>query len=133
MTTRSSSSSSSESEVEGIRNSAHAGVTEHGQTTGSTYRAASSIVSQTSAVPTGTPYDTVSIGTTNTGFTSATNFTGNTSVSQQQSIGGGIPIIRPPVLQSQENLASAVNQPIRVDVASAQQRTVQSQISPYSK
>lgn len=128
MTTRSSSSSSSstDTETEEIRKVVHAGQSEHG------HRAASSIVSQNSAVPTGTPYDTLSIATTNTGFTSATNFTGNTSVSQQPSIGGGIPIIRPPILQSQENLASNVNQPIRVDIASAQQHTVQSQISPYS-
>ena len=133
MTTRSSSSSSSDSETEEITQGVRGGTAGNLQTTGSIYRAASSTASQNSAVPTGTPYDTVSIATTNTGFTSATNFTGNTSVSQQATLGGGIPIIRPPVLQSQENLASAVNQPIRVDVASAQQRTVQPQISPYSK
>ena len=97
--------------------------------------AGSSTASQYSAVATGTPYDSVSIATTNTGFT---NVTANTSVSQQQSIPGSIPIIRPPALHSeQQSNASAVNQPIRIDVASAnrqyQQSGAQAEISPYSK
>ena len=104
----------------------------------SSYRAESSTASQHSAIATGTPYDTVSIATTNTGFTNATNITANTSVSQQPSIAGSIPIIRPPVLYSEEQSSlSTVNQPIQIDAASAyqqyQQQGIQSQMSPYSK
>ena len=139
---RSSSSSSSASESEEITQGAPVAsrISENIGQTPSNYRAESSIISHDSAIATGTPYDSVSLATTNTGFTSATNFTGNTSVSQQQVLGNGIPIIRPPGLQSQQlsgsNIA-VVNQPIRIDVASAQQQyqqyNAQPQISPYGK
>jgi hypothetical protein len=143
MTTRTTSSSSSSSDNEEVtiavpnisRTAGNIGQT------ASSYRTGSSNASQHSAVATGTPYDTVSIATTNTGFTNVTNITANTSVSQQQSVAGSIPIIRPPVLHSQQQSTvsniSAANQPIQINVASAhqqyQQHGAQSEINPYSK
>jgi len=103
---------------------------------GARHRQQSSTGSQSSAFATGTQYDTVSIATTtNTGFT---NVTANTSASQQQVTGGGAPIIRPPVIQQQQQQqqkqlsgtgTDVTNQPIQIDVASAKQHTVQSEIS----
>ncbi len=136
MATRSSPSSSSmdteeiTTGVPGVsKTSGHIGQTASG------YRTGSSTASQNSAIATGTPYDTVSIATTNTGFT---NVTANTSVSQQNAVGGNIPIIRPPVLQPQPQLSGtnirAANQPIQINAASAhQQHAAQSEISPYSE
>lgn len=119
-----------------------------------TLRSASPTASHTSAAVSRTAYDAVSIATTtNTGVTNAT------TNSQQPTIVGGIPIIRPPVLQQQSGTgvgvfgpqrpagyptqppttaAGVVNQQgIKIDVAAAQQqyqqRNVQAQISPYSK
>jgi len=91
---------------------------------GARYRQQSSTASQSSALATGTPYDTVSIATTtNTGFTNATNVTANTSASQQQATGGSVPIIRPPVLQQQKQVSGkstgVTKQPIQIDVASS--------------
>ncbi|CAF3052263.1 unnamed protein product [Rotaria socialis] len=116
-----------------------------------TQRTASSAASQTSSV-TDKGYDTVSIATTTK--------TGTSNTTQQQST-GSIPIIRPPVLQQQQqqsNTASGMvgpqkpsgyptnppvvptggvyQQPIKIDVAAAQQqyqqRGGQPDISPYS-
>jgi hypothetical protein len=101
---------------------------------GARHRQQSSTGSQSSAFASGTQYDTVSIATTtNTGFTNVTNVTANTSASQQQVTGGGAPIIRPPVIQQQQKQLSGTgtdvtNQPIQIDVASAKQHTVQSEI-----
>ena len=100
----------------------------------------------------GTTYDTFSVATTaNTGFTTAS------ATSQHPQMAGGIPIIRPPGLEQQSGTgvgvfgpsrpagyptqpptAGGVNQqPIKIDVASAQQqyqqRTGQLEISPHSK
>src|SRR5690349_11281746 len=106
----------------------------------STQHRESPAVSQTSGVATGTPYDTVSLATTtNTGFTSATNFSAGTYNSQQPIAAGGIPVIPPPTLQQRQQLSGSnvnvTNQPIQVDVASAhqqyQQQKLQSEISPY--
>ncbi|CAF3754385.1 unnamed protein product [Rotaria sp. Silwood1] len=101
---------------------------------------------------TGTAYDSVSMATTtNTGLTNATTPT-------QQPAAGGIPIIRPPILQQQTSTGTGVfgpqrptgyptqppvvptnvvnQQPIRIDVAAAQQQYqqhgLQPKISPYS-
>ncbi|CAF1645405.1 unnamed protein product [Rotaria magnacalcarata] len=117
-----------------------------------TQRTTSSSTSHTSSV-TGKSYDTVSIATTTK--------TGTSNTTQQQSA-GSIPIIRPPVLQQQQqqqsNTASGMigpqkpsgyptnppvvptggvhQQPIKIDVAAAQQqyqqRGGQPDISPYS-
>jgi hypothetical protein len=135
MTARTSSSSEIEEITTGV-----VGTSGNIQQTRSYHREKSPTASQRSAVATGTPYDTVSIATTaNTGFT---NMTVNTSASQQYITESGIPIIRPPVLQQQQQQLSGtnigvVNQPIKIDVASAhqqyQQQTAQSEISPYSK
>lgn len=140
---RTSSSSTSVSESEEITTSALGGSVsrENIQQSAPLQREASSTTSQLSAVATGTPYDTLSIATTNTGFTNATNITANTSVSQQQQesvLSGNIPIIRPPTLdQLSTTNTITTNQPIQVDVASAhhqyQQQTIQPEISPYSK
>jgi hypothetical protein len=133
MTARTSSSSEIEEITTGVL-----GTSGNIQQTRSHRREKSPTASQRSAVATGTPYDTVSIATTtNTGFT---NMTANTSASQQYITESGIPIIRPPVLQQQQLSGTnigVVNQPIKIDVASAhqqyQQQTAQSEISPYSK
>jgi hypothetical protein len=117
-----------------------------------TVRSGSPTASHTSASVGRTTYDTVSIATTtNTGITTAS------ATSQQPQIVGGIPIIRPPGLQQQSGTGVGVfgpqrptgyptqpptsgvvhQQPIQIDVASAQQqyqqRTVQPEISPHSK
>jgi hypothetical protein len=117
-----------------------------------TVRSTSPSASHTSASVGGTAYDTVSVATTaNTGFTTAS------ATSQQPQMAGGIPIIRPPGLEQQSGTgigvfgpprptgyptqpptAGGVNQqPIKIDVASAQQqyqqRTGQPEISPHSK
>jgi len=118
-----------------------------------TVRSASPTASQTSAAINRTGYDTVSIATTsNTGMTNAT------APSQQSLTAGGIPIIRPPMLQQQGGTGVGVfgpqrpagyptkppttatgvahQQPIQIDVAAAQQqyqqRGIQPEISPYS-
>lgn len=90
--------------------------------------------SQGSVIATGTPYDTLSIATTNTGFTNVTNLTANTSFSQQPTIGGNIPVIRPPILEEQESTrsTSVTNQSLQIDVAAAQQQAAQAQTSQYS-
>lgn len=109
-----------------------------GETT--TVRSNSPSASHTSAAVTRTAYDEVSITTT------------ATSTSQQQRVPGGIPIIRPPVLQptASPSIGTVLPQrpagyptqppnqaPIRIDVASAhqqyQQRTTQPAVSSYSK
>jgi len=177
MTTRSSSSSSSSSSESELTSGRIRDISETSRETGSrlriesptntidgtsladttTVRSASPTASQTSAAITRNGYDTASIATTtNTGFTNAT------ARSQQSQAVGGIPIIRPPVLQQQQQQAGtgigvfgpqrptgyptqptttatavANQQPIQIDVAAAQQqyqqRGVQPGISPYSK
>jgi hypothetical protein len=122
-----------------------------------TVRTASPTASHTSAAVSRTAYDAVSVTTTNTGVT---NVTGNSQ--QQPVVAGGIPIIRPPVLNNQQQQSGtgvgvfgpqrptgyptqppttaggvANQQGIKIDVAAAQQqyqqRNVQPEISPYSK
>jgi hypothetical protein len=174
MTTRSSSASSSSSEIE-LTSGRIRDVSETSRETGSrrriesptntidgtsladttTVRSASPTASQISAGITRNGYDTASIATTtNTGFTNAT------AVSQQSQVVGSIPIIRPPVLQNQQAgtgngvfgpqrptgyptqppttaTGAAHQRPIQIDVAAAQQqyqqRSIQPEISPYSK
>lgn len=174
MTTRSSSSSSSSSESELRSGGRVREISETSRETGShirvaasptntiegtsiadtaTLRSASPTASHTSAAVSRTTYDTASIATT---LRSAG--TNATAVSQQQSAtAGGIPIIRPPVLQKQQLSGTGVGvfgpqaptgypmqppaatnqQGIRIDVAAAQQqyqqRNVQAEVSPYSK
>lgn len=181
MTTRSSSSSSSSSESEitsgrvreiseTSRDTSHVeshrrnesptntidGTSLGDTTTVRSIRSASPSASHTSATVSAgnTGYDTVSIATTtNTGATNAT------APSQLSVVAGGIPIIRPPVLQQQSGTGVGVfgpqrpggyptqphpsaadlghQQPIKIDVAAAQhqyqQRGVQSEASPYGK
>lgn len=175
MATRSSSSSSS-SEDE-IRSGRVREISETSRETGSRLRAASPTntiegtsladtatlrstsptASHTSAAVSRKTYDTASIATTMQ--STATNVTANSQ--QQSTTAGGIPIIRPPVLQQQQlsgtgvgvfgpqrpagypvqpptGATSAANQQgIRIDVAAAQQqyqqRNVQQEVSPYSK
>ena len=174
MTTRSSSSSSSSSSESELRSGGRVReISETSRETGSriraasptntiegtsiadtaTLRSASPTASHTSAAVSRTTYETTSIATT---LRSAG--TNATAVSQQQSAtAGGIPIIRPPVLQQQQLSgtgvgvfgpqrpagypvqppAAANQQGIRIDVAAAQQqyqqRTTQAEVSPYSK
>ncbi|CAF1337364.1 unnamed protein product [Rotaria sordida] len=118
-----------------------------------TLRTVSSPISHVSGTASGTGYDSVSLTTaTDTGFTNAT------TASQQQSVVGGIPIIRPPILQQQTSTGIGTfgpqrptgyptqppvvstnvvtQQPIRIDVTAAQQQYqqhgLQPEISPYS-
>ena len=113
-----------------------------GETT--TIRSNSPTVSHKSAGVTRTTYDGVSVATTAN--------TGATSGSQTQRVPSGIPVIRPPDLQTPPNSRISTNVPqgpvgypvqppnqgpIRIDVASAhqqfQQRTAEPPISSYSK
>ena len=174
MASRSSSSASSSSEVEVVSGRSR-GISETSRETASrhrtqsptntidgtsvadttTVRSASPSASHTSASVNRKGYDTVSIATTtNTGVTNTT------ATSRQPQIAGGIPIIRPPVLQQQQPstgigvfgpqrpagyptqpppaTAGVVNrQPIQIDVAAAQQqyqqRAVQPSINIHSK
>lgn len=112
-----------------------------------TLRSSSPTASHTSAAVSRTTYDTASI---------TTNVTANSQ--QPSTTAGGIPIIRPPVLQQQQLSGTGVGvfgpqrpagypvqppttasnqQGIRIDVAAAQQqyqqRNVQQEVSPYSK
>jgi hypothetical protein len=113
--------------------------TSFGDTT--TARSASPSASHASTAANRSAYDTVSVTTS-----SNTNITNATRASQ---LTGGIPIIRPPVLQ-QQHPGSGIGvfgpqrpggyptqPPIQVDVRSAQQqyqqRTVQPEISPYGQ
>jgi hypothetical protein len=120
-----------------------------------TVRSASPTASHTSAAASRTTYDTISLATTtNTGITNVS------AASQKPLVAGGIPIIRPPGLQQQSGTGIGVfgpqrptgyptqpptsatgvvhQQPIKIDVAAAQQQYqqrggVQPEISPYSK
>jgi hypothetical protein len=179
MTTRSSSSSSSSSESEVTagrlreisetsRDTTHTASRQRAEsptntidgtslaetTTARSMRSASPSASQLSGGAARTGYDTISIATTaNTGITNTT------APSQASVVAGGIPIIRPPVLQQQSGTGVGVfgpqrpggyptqpptsstgaihQQPIQIDVAAAQQQYqqhgAQPDVSPYSK
>lgn len=176
MTTRSSSSSSSSSSESELRSGGRVReISETSRETGSriraasptntiegtsiadtaTLRSASPTASHTSAAVSRTNYETASIATTLR--SAGTNQTAVSGQQQQSATAGGIPIIRPPVLQQQQLSgtevgvfgpqrpagypvqppAAANQQGIRIDVAAAQQqyqqRNVQAEVSPYSK
>lgn len=128
MSIRSSSSSSSETEEITVGGTEGSVRSENVQPSTPRYRQQSSTASQLSgqsAVATGTPYDTTSIGTNNTSFTNATSVSVTTAGSQQPVIQNSAPIIAPPVLSQQQllrNGSATPNQSIHTNVASAHQQ-----------